>query len=212
MLPTKPPKGYAVVLSEPPSSSPPSRGHYSVPSHMVMMHAFKEPLTFGPEVCKTASGVHVGLNSQPDTVAGILVGHEFLVIADCCFVILTPRDERGTAAISLLDTLIPSSKTHSVHFGKKGGVYRIVPGSVIIAQTPSGNAFSSASIFLEDSEHYNKSVEALQWSLAHFTHIHNRLVIKPPQSTHPFFNRTAAARLPLTEEWGVAPVNSNTKR
>ena len=215
MLPantSKNPKGFAVVLNAPTTPIPPTRGHYCVPSHMVLMHPFKDPLTFGPEICKTAAGVHVGLNTQPDPIAGILVGNEFIVITDCAFVILTPRDERGVT-ITLLDTLLPSSKTHAVNCGKKGKVYRVVTGSIIIAQTPSTNTFSSASIFLEDSDHYNKSVETLQWSLAHFTHIHNRLVIKPPQATHPFFNNSiTAARLPLTEEWGVAPVNTNAKR
>jgi hypothetical protein len=178
------------------------------------MHAYKDPPTYGPEICKTATGVHVGLNSQPDPVAGILIGHEFLVLSDCCFVILTRRDERGVPSISLLDTLIPSSTTHSVNFGKKGSVYRIATGSIIIAQNPSNNTFSSASIFLEETDHYNKSIETLQWSLAHFTHVHNRLVLKPPQANHPFFNRSATCttRLPLTEEWGAAAVNSNVKR
>ena len=204
-------EGYAVVLNASPSPVPPSRGHYCVPAHLVLMHPFKDPLTYGPEICKTASGIHIGLNSQTDAVAGVLIGHEFLVISDCAFVILTPREDRGTT-ISLLDTLLPSSKTHTVNFGKKGKVYRVVTGSIIIAQTPSNNTFSSACIFLENSDHYNQSVETLQWSLAHFSHIHNRLVLKPPQSSHPFFNQTMATRMPLSEEWGVAPGNTNVKR
>jgi hypothetical protein len=215
MLPvSKSAKGFAIVLTASSTPVPPSRGHYCVPAHMVLMHPFRDPLTFGPEVCKTAAGVHVGLNSQPDPVAGILIGHEFLVLSDCAFVILTPREERGSPTITLLDALLPSSKTHAVNFGKKGKVYRVVTGSIIIAQTPSNNTFSSASIFLEESEHYNSSVETLQWSLAHFNHIHNRLVIKPPQANHPFFNRNASCttRVPLTEEWGAAPINANTKR
>lgn len=210
MLPiSKNNKNYAIVLCMSSSPIPPSRGHYCVPAHMVLMNPYKDPLSFGPEICKTATGTHVGLNSQPDPVAGILIGNEFLVLSECSFVILTPKEERNKA-ISLFDALLPTSKTHLVNFGKKGKVYKISTGSVILAQIASNNNFSSATVFLEDCDHYNRSVETLQWSLAHFNHAHARLVLKHAKTNNPFLSND---RVTITEEWGIPPpVNSNSKR
>jgi len=211
MLPSSPRKlPFAVVLCPNGTTANSSRGHFCIPSHMVLLHPFRDPLTYGPEICNTGRGMHLGLDSLPDSVAGMTVANgsgEFIVLSDRSFVFLLPKVD---PPISLLDVMLPTSKTHTVLFGKKGKVYKLVPGSTIIAQSAKNNTFSSAAIFLTEAEHYNKITETLHWSLSHMILIHARLVTKPPSSGHPFFSPTP--KLQMTEEWGLRPVCANSKR
>jgi hypothetical protein len=118
------------------------------------------------------------------------------VLAESTFVVLTPKKVN----LSLHSVLFPSSKTHTVSFGKKGRSYPIRTGSVIMAQTDS--VLRTVTIFLSEHEHYARANRALSASINHFGLAYFKLIQSPKlPKQHPFFDPTAP-RLMLLEEWG----------
>jgi hypothetical protein len=190
--------GYALVLYIHPPTTQQSRGHFHIPAHMLSMNPFTHPFTFGNNACITTDGSHVGMNGD-EPVVGMLSGStskEFMVLAESTFVVLTPKK----VSLSLHSVLFPSSKTHTVSFGKKGRSYPIRTGSVIMAQTDS--VLRTVTIFLSEHEHYARANRALSASINHFGLAYFKLIQSPKlPKQHPFFDPTAP-RLMLLEEWG----------
>ena len=191
--------GYALVLYVHPPTTQQSRGHFHIPAHMLSMHPFTYPFTYGNNACITTDGSHVGMNPPGnEPVAGMLSGstsREFMVLVESTFIVLNPKKVN----LSLHGVLFPSSKTHTVSFGKKGRSYPLRPGSVIMAQTD--DVLRSVTVFLAEHEHYSRATRALTSSINHFALVYKRLV-SPSTTPHPFFDPTAP-RLVLTAEWGV---------
>ena len=191
--------GYALVLYVHPPTTQQSRGHFHIPAHMLSMHPFTYPFTYGNNACITTDGSHVGMNPPGnEPVAGMLSGstsREFMVLVESTFIVLNPKKVN----LSLHGVLFPSSKTHTVSFGKKGRSYPLRPGSVIMAQTD--DVLRSVTVFLAEHEHYSRATRALTASINHFALVYKRLV-SPSTTPHPFFDPTAP-RLVLTAEWGV---------